>query len=851
MKREENMIKNKLFWVLVIGIVLSLTACSVGTTEVAADYNPDMEVNLTSAQLLTETGTLKPEPTATLAVTEIVTSGSEPTRTPEPVETSTDNEKGLELIPYHDYPVLEGAISEDWTDMEYSLAGVKHRLGEPLSALYQHELTFYPYMYAGVDIANKQLAPNEEDNAVYFECASESSAMFYPEASIRNITNETTSIDNCAITRITYFTTTTIGFEKFPLVLAKGITWGDSMSDVINAYGEPNETVIGEDDSALFYVHGDLKMIIGFGPSGLWSASFTTSQFLKNENELTPTVAPTAMPEPTATPSLKPTEVPTSKPTTTTKPSSGSDATLEGSGNGDGVQDILAKENVTDFSITVTNDYCVFSWNLANADNKEVHVDYIMITDESGNSTVTSFSEKEYFFNEASWLCKDFSASDTYTYIFALNTKEAKTGTINFGKKTVTYDAIPKVLKENVIKLTINIGEWEQHEVDGYVIKGYSCMVSWILARPYNDEVYVEYMELIDESGNSVHYNTSKNSSGVGFNKESGVFTYNLVLNTGEHKTGILDFNSQTVIQDIIPRNVGKPLNLSRSTVTPKFTVTSVAKNGNEISLAYSDDGIKLSRDDLSEISSIVKNAGYPMSFVLYDINTGMGIAYNENRYYSSASTVKASFVYSCLQQISDGAFSMQDIITLQEKHMTSAGPSGLTRSSLGKSFTVENLIERTIRVSDNIGYITLLDYFGVEEYRNLLKSLENKVTVGGGVKWGTTSASDSLRLWLKIYDYLLAGEEYAEWFGSLLADTNKSFARDTLGDKYTIYNKMGWVYDQCCHEQALVMADNPYIVIVMTEGNVREENEKDMKALLTILDAIHTLLWSSLFVTL
>lgn len=60
------------------------------------------------------------------------------------------------------------------------------------------------------------------------------------------------------------------------------------------------------------------------------------------------------------------------------------------------------------------------------------------------------------------------------------------------------------------------------------------------------------------------------------------------------------------------------------------------------------------------------------------------------------------------------------------------------------------------------------------------------------------------------------------------------------LGDEYQIYNKMGWVKNQCCHDQAIVMDDSPYLMVIMTLGNVGKENQKFMETLAEILDGVH-----------
>lgn len=268
-----------------------------------------------------------------------------------------------------------------------------------------------------------------------------------------------------------------------------------------------------------------------------------------------------------------------------------------------------------------------------------------------------------------------------------------------------------------------------------------------------------------------------------------------------------------------------------------KDTEGKVEYNGKVI--RYVNTSYRMKDETMKQIVKMVKDAPYYSSFVLYDIKTGATICYNENRYYPIASTVKAPFVLNCLQQVENGEFSMEDTMEYTKEYKVS-GDGVIKKTDLGKLYTLKELMEHAIRVSDDIGYLMLQGYFGFEEYNSFLKGLGNKVTIDGVVKWGKTSAMDSMRNWLQIYKYIHSGSEYATFFGDLLKNTNKSFIRNVLGEEYLIYNKMGWVKNQCCHDQAIVMDESPYLMVIMTLGNVGKENQEFMETLVEILDGVH-----------
>ncbi len=303
--------------------------------------------------------------------------------------------------------------------------------------------------------------------------------------------------------------------------------------------------------------------------------------------------------------------------------------------------------------------------------------------------------------------------------------------------------------------------------------------------------------------------------------------------------------------KEVLPTATPEPTPAPVATATPTSSPTSdrgvehteenkvtVSHNGKEI--GYWDTDYRMDEETLDRIVSMVRKEPYVSSFVLFDINSGTMISYNENRYYPVASTVKAPFVMTCLWQIEEGISSLEDTMEYTEEYSVS-GDGVIKKEDLGTMFTVKELMEHAILISDDIGYLMLQGKFGHKSYNQFLKESGNKVTIdGNSVKWGQTSAMDSLRNWQEVYRYINSDSENAAFFAELIKNTNKSFIRNVLGDEYTVYNKMGWVYGQCCHDHAIVMDEQPYLMVIMTMGNARAENQKFMEELAVILNGVH-----------
>ena len=259
--------------------------------------------------------------------------------------------------------------------------------------------------------------------------------------------------------------------------------------------------------------------------------------------------------------------------------------------------------------------------------------------------------------------------------------------------------------------------------------------------------------------------------------------------------------------------------------------------NGKKIS--YFNTAYRIDEEVLEQLVSMIRKEPYVSSFVLFDINSEAMICYNENKYYPVASTVKAPFIMTCLKQIEEGEYSLEDTMEYVEKYKVS-GDGTIKNEEFGTLHSIKDLIEHAILISDDIGYLMLQDHFGYKDYNDFLKEQGNRVTIGGGVKWGQTSAMDSLRNWKEIYSYINCESDNSLFFSNLLERTNKSFIRNALGDEYEVYNKMGWVRNQCCHDHAIVMDEQPYLLMIMTMGDVGKENQEFMEAMAEILNDVH-----------
>ena len=152
---------------------------------------------------------------------------------------------------------------------------------------------------------------------------------------------------------------------------------------------------------------------------------------------------------------------------------------------------------------------------------------------------------------------------------------------------------------------------------------------------------------------------------------------------------------------------------------------------------------------------------GKMVSFILVDIETGRGLAYNCDKPWTSQSTIKAPYLTSVLQ----------------------FNPAVLERE--------KQLYRAVITVSDNDAYATLRQKYGDRPFRTFCEASDVNLRHAQDLYPRSITVRDMAKLWTNMYVFLNTTdeEEYVSWF----TGTAFSCIYQGLGDKYTVQTKAGW----------------------------------------------------------
>lgn len=207
------------------------------------------------------------------------------------------------------------------------------------------------------------------------------------------------------------------------------------------------------------------------------------------------------------------------------------------------------------------------------------------------------------------------------------------------------------------------------------------------------------------------------------------------------------------------------------------------------------------------------------LSVVAVDLTSGSRYEFRGEDPYLPASTFKLPVTLCVLEEIAAGNLTWETLVTYTEEDAEPVGAGNFDTAAFGSRWSVRNLVDRSIISSNNVAVKMLartLTWDGL---------LDCTTRIGGPVTRtveGSTpvSASDEAAWWMHLWKTRLERPQLAEellrplrqvtYHGRIQAGTPRP---DLVTHKFGSYAG----YD---HDGAIVWAERPYILVVMTHGS-------------------------------
>ncbi len=243
-----------------------------------------------------------------------------------------------------------------------------------------------------------------------------------------------------------------------------------------------------------------------------------------------------------------------------------------------------------------------------------------------------------------------------------------------------------------------------------------------------------------------------------------------------------------------------------KASAAPKPVVQTAAPAPKPASTSYSG----------TDLDSVVKNYPYNSSVILYCMDGKTLYSNDPNRVYYGASMIKLPYVYYCCTQLEKGVHSLDETVTYTADQYY-PGTGVIIHRGVGKKYTVEQLIDYTLRYSDNVAYIMLVKMFGIDGFNKMMKDWGcGDIQLYSYSYFADVTPSFILTAMQKMQKMSTSNSRawQAAWKGLLGSEglrIKNYFSNESVAGKYGLYSG---VYHEACY----FGGKEPYILVVMTE---------------------------------
>jgi len=215
-------------------------------------------------------------------------------------------------------------------------------------------------------------------------------------------------------------------------------------------------------------------------------------------------------------------------------------------------------------------------------------------------------------------------------------------------------------------------------------------------------------------------------------------------------------------------------------------------------------------KDLLGSVVGAIEEQSCHVGFVLMDINTGWGVAYNADEEFYSASSIKGPYVASLAVHHPDSVLSWAESM-----------------------YSV-------VHDSDNDEYFSLRNSYGDEPMTWWCEEAGVEAFIDG--EWFPYCSPRTLsKLWLRTYEYFESDSAGTSEIKSMYIGSLNSPISQNLGATYEVCTKAGWIIDEeftATIDAGIVYAgENPYLMIIMTDA---PSDFSVLDPLVLALDEIH-----------
>lgn len=265
---------------------------------------------------------------------------------------------------------------------------------------------------------------------------------------------------------------------------------------------------------------------------------------------------------------------------------------------------------------------------------------------------------------------------------------------------------------------------------------------------------------------------------------------------------------------------------------------------GKEI-VAYGDLALDEYAETLDELEQVLKSSSRNMAVVGYSLDNNKAFCYNTQKRIFCASAIKAPYSLYCCYQMEKGFADLNTKMTYESEHYE-IGTGDLQYMPVGSVFDMKTIIGKAMSISDNVGYLMSVDYFGREGYNEWITELGAETLKISPTVWSLrTNAKDLALAWREIAKYFESDSEIARFLYASCTNTENNYATQSLTNveySHKQGNQRSGNWHSYTDASIVWKGENPYIIVILTDAPGPSSYDADIFA--EIMAIVHNKLF-------
>lgn len=238
-----------------------------------------------------------------------------------------------------------------------------------------------------------------------------------------------------------------------------------------------------------------------------------------------------------------------------------------------------------------------------------------------------------------------------------------------------------------------------------------------------------------------------------------------------------------------------------------------------------------------THIKDFIKKQQGNISFSYQNLITKQGVVFQPKKIYRAASTIKLPMALYVFQEAVDGNIDLDEKLTYKSHHYYE-GTGVIRYQEVGNTYTIRDLVKKSLVHSDNVAYIMLKERFGRENLKKYMKSIGGKYAYPGGAN--VTTVIDLNTYLVELYHFANQhelGKKLVEYLKN--TDFNETIPKVT--QSLGVAHKVGYIpYLLVFNDAAIVYDEEPYVLSIATKGLPYEQERRTIAALASLIHLYH-----------